>query len=566
MTATTSTTAIEQEQVEAFAGRVVGDIAATMSTIFVALGDKLGLFAALASGGPATPVELAQRTATDERYVREWLHGLTANGYLELDRSTGRFSLPAAHAAVLADEGGLWFLGGGYQELAGMLPVLGRIESAFREGGGVPQAAYADDAYDGMARFTRAWFDHRLPGDWLPVLGDLHSRLESGLRWADVGSGAGRAVIRLAELFPASTFVGYDAFPAQVQRARRAARGRRRRRSGQVRGGRRGRGPAGEVRRDLDVRRRSRRGGPGRTGGGDPPVAGRRRHLPDARDQLRGRPRRQHRTGCIGDVRVQRPLLHDDVAGPGRRGAGDLRLPAGGCRGAGTRRRVRFGPRARYRRSVQPPVRAARMKPRRDLMILVAAVGVSAGGDIGAIAALAVHVQESTHSGLAVASCLLANWLALAVAAPAGGAIVDRADARALLIAASAFQAVVAAALASTPGLPGVLALSVLLGVGGAIAVPAEFALVGAVAAQGPGAKRANARVETARNLGYLLRSSGWCESGGVVERRRGAGVRRRHVRRDRGGCGDAHDPPAWQRRRPMGAPACARRDQAADA
>jgi MFS family permease len=145
------------------------------------------------------------------------------------------------------------------------------------------------------------------------------------------------------------------------------------------------------------------------------------------------------------------------------------------------------------------------MKPRRDLMILVAAVGVSAGGDIGAIAALAVHVQESTHSGLAVAGLFLANWLALAVAAPAGGAIVDRADARGLLIAASAFQAVVAAALASTPGLPGVLALCVLLGLGGAIAVPAEFALVGAVAAQGAGAKRANARVETARNLGYLL-------------------------------------------------------------
>jgi SAM-dependent methyltransferase len=222
MTAT-SPTAIEQEQVEAFAGRVVGDIAATMSTIFVALGDKLGLFSALASGGPATPAELAERTATDERYVREWLHGLTANGYLDLDRPTGRFSLPAAHSAVLADEGGLWFLGGGYQELAGMLPVLGRIESAFREGGGVPQAAYADDAYDGMARFTRAWFDHRLPGDWLPVLGDLQSRLETGLRWADVGAGAGRAVIRLAELFPASTFVGYDAFEAQVQRARRAA-------------------------------------------------------------------------------------------------------------------------------------------------------------------------------------------------------------------------------------------------------------------------------------------------------------------------------------------------------
>jgi SAM-dependent methyltransferase len=221
MTATAAAT--EQERVEAFAGRVVGDIAATMSTIFCALGDKLGLFSALASGGPATPTQLAERTATDERYIREWAHGLTAAGYLELDRPSGRFSLPPAHAAVLADEGGVWFLGGGYQELAGMLPVLGRIEAAFREGGGVPQAAYADDAYDGMSRFTRAWFDHRLAGDWLPALPDLQRRLEKGLRWADVGSGAGRAVIRLAELFPASTFVGYDAFPAQVQRARRAA-------------------------------------------------------------------------------------------------------------------------------------------------------------------------------------------------------------------------------------------------------------------------------------------------------------------------------------------------------
>jgi hypothetical protein len=222
MTAIASTPT-DPQQIEAFAGRVVGDIAATMSTIFCALGDKLGLFSALASGGPATPAQLAERTATDERYVREWLHGLTAGGYLELDRATGLFSLPAAHAAVLADEGGVWFLGGGYQEVAGMLPVLGRIESAFREGGGVPQAAYADDAYDGMARFTRAWFDHRLNGDWLPALPDLQQRLQAGLRWADVGSGAGRAVIRLAELFPASTFVGYDAFPAQVERARRAA-------------------------------------------------------------------------------------------------------------------------------------------------------------------------------------------------------------------------------------------------------------------------------------------------------------------------------------------------------
>jgi 2-polyprenyl-3-methyl-5-hydroxy-6-metoxy-1,4-benzoquinol methylase len=215
--------AVDPGEVEAFAGRAVGDLAATMATIFCSLGDKLGLFAALDADGPATPAELAQSSATNERYVHEWLHGLAAAGYLDYDRATGRYSLPPAHAAVLADEGSVWFLAGGYQELAGMLPALGRIEAAFREGGGVPQAAYPDDAYDGMSRFTRAWFDHRLLGDWLPALPHLQQRLTAGIRWADVGCGAGRGVIRLAEAFPASTFVGYDAFPAQIERARIAA-------------------------------------------------------------------------------------------------------------------------------------------------------------------------------------------------------------------------------------------------------------------------------------------------------------------------------------------------------
>jgi 2-polyprenyl-3-methyl-5-hydroxy-6-metoxy-1,4-benzoquinol methylase len=216
-------TTATQDEVQEFAGRIVADLAATMTTIFCALGDKLGLFTALADGGAATAEELAQRAGVDQRYAAEWLRGLTAAGYLTHDRASGRFELPVAHATLLADEGNVLFLGGGYQELAGMLPALGRIEAAFREGGGVPQAAYDGDAYDGMARFSRAWFDHRLIGEWLPLAPELLRPLHAGVRWADVGCGAGRAVLRLAEAFPASTFVGYDAFPAQVERARRAA-------------------------------------------------------------------------------------------------------------------------------------------------------------------------------------------------------------------------------------------------------------------------------------------------------------------------------------------------------
>ena len=178
---------------------------------FLRAGRQLGLFRALSADGPATPSELAERAGLNERYVREWLYGLAATGYVELDRGSGRFWLPDAHAAVLADEGGVWFLGGGYQELVGMLPALDRVAAAFREGGGVPQAAYSDDAYTGMARLSKSWFDHQLTGTWLPLLPDLVQRLNEGISWADVGCGGGRAVIRLADEYPRSTFVGYDA-------------------------------------------------------------------------------------------------------------------------------------------------------------------------------------------------------------------------------------------------------------------------------------------------------------------------------------------------------------------
>jgi MFS family permease len=142
---------------------------------------------------------------------------------------------------------------------------------------------------------------------------------------------------------------------------------------------------------------------------------------------------------------------------------------------------------------------------RRDLGLVAAAGLVSSAGDLAAVSALAVHLQRTTSSGLAVAALFAANWLALAVGAPWGGALADRLDARKLLVAASLFQAAVAVALAGTTATVGVLALTALLGAGAAVAVPAEFALVGAIAAAGNGAAAANARVETARNLGYAV-------------------------------------------------------------
>ncbi len=212
--------ALDQSHVEAFAGKALGDMAGLMTTLFCVVGDRLGLFASLAHGGPATSEELASRAGVDERYAREWLRGLTAADYLEQDRATGKFSIPAAHVPVLAEEGGPWFFGGVYQETAGALPVLGRVIDVFRGGGGVAQSEYTPDLWAGMERFTGAWFDHLLVPVWLPALPEVARRLEDGADVADVGCGAGRALIRLAESYPKSRFVGYDAFEGQLERAR----------------------------------------------------------------------------------------------------------------------------------------------------------------------------------------------------------------------------------------------------------------------------------------------------------------------------------------------------------
>ena len=211
---------IDEQRVEEFLHTAIGHFSGTMTTLLSALGDKLGLFRDLNENGPATSAELAQRTGIDERYAREWLRGLAAADYLELDRETGRYSLPAEHAVVFAQEGGPMFLCGGYQELAGAISVFDRVGDAFRQGGGVAMDAYPADFYEGLERFTAGWFENLLLGEWLPALPDLDARLREGIVAADVGCGAGRASIKLAQAYPNSTFVGYDAFPGQVERAR----------------------------------------------------------------------------------------------------------------------------------------------------------------------------------------------------------------------------------------------------------------------------------------------------------------------------------------------------------
>lgn len=201
-----------------FLGRLLEDWGATYASVLAALGDRLGLFAALAPQ-PVTAAELAAHLQLDERYVREWANGLTAAGYLEHDATTGEFRLPAEHAPALADEASPYFVGGGYQNLLGLLGVLDQVSDAFRTGAGVPYAEYPIDTFDGMARLTGAAHDHVLVPRWLPLVPDVQARLREGARVVDVGCGQGRAVIAMARAYDRSSFVGIDAHRPNVERA-----------------------------------------------------------------------------------------------------------------------------------------------------------------------------------------------------------------------------------------------------------------------------------------------------------------------------------------------------------
>jgi 2-polyprenyl-3-methyl-5-hydroxy-6-metoxy-1,4-benzoquinol methylase len=204
------------------AERVMADIGAAMTCVMCAVGDRLGLFRAILAG-PATSAELADRAGVSERYTREWLNALAATGYVERDMTSARYSLPKALAPLLAVEGQPFFLGGGYQQLPGLVKSFDDVVRAFREGTGVPAEAYDDDLWEGMERMSAGWFDTLLVQQWLPQLPDVDGRLRDGADVADVGCGNGRALVALARAYPQSRFVGFDSSERAVATARTRA-------------------------------------------------------------------------------------------------------------------------------------------------------------------------------------------------------------------------------------------------------------------------------------------------------------------------------------------------------
>ncbi len=194
-----------------------------MIVILAALADRLGLFKDLASYGPATSREVSARTGLQERYVREWLAAMASAGYLRYEPEGKRFELPPEHAPALVRENGPLFLGGLFQTLPPLVGSLDLLSEAFRGGSGVSSWAYEGDFREGMERFSSAWFENALIPSWIPAMPEVEKKLRSGAAVADVGCGRGRALIRLAQSYPACRCVGYDAFGPSVALARKNA-------------------------------------------------------------------------------------------------------------------------------------------------------------------------------------------------------------------------------------------------------------------------------------------------------------------------------------------------------
>jgi SAM-dependent methyltransferase len=218
------TPAVDLAKLESFVFRAVDEVGATLNAALVVMGDKLGLYRALAEAGPLAPDELAQRTGTAERYVREWLNNQAAGGYVEYDSASGRYTLPPEQAIALTDEESPAYLPGFFQIAIGSVIDSPRITDAVRTGKGIGWHDHVHDVHEGCERFFRPGYNANLVASWLPALDGVVEKLDRGARVADVGCGHGASTILMARTFPNSTYVGYDYHAGSIETARERAK------------------------------------------------------------------------------------------------------------------------------------------------------------------------------------------------------------------------------------------------------------------------------------------------------------------------------------------------------
>jgi SAM-dependent methyltransferase len=213
-------TAVDGQKLEQFVFRAVEEVGATLNAALVVMGDKLGLYRALAGAGAVTPTELARRTELNERIVREWLNAQAAGGYVEYDPSTGSYTLPPEQTIALTDDTSPAYLPGFFQIALGSVVDSPHIIETARTGKGVGWHEHNHDVFDGCERFFRPGYNANLVPAWLPALDGVVEKLEAGGKVADIGCGHGSSTILMAQAFPNSTFVGSDYHDGSIQTAR----------------------------------------------------------------------------------------------------------------------------------------------------------------------------------------------------------------------------------------------------------------------------------------------------------------------------------------------------------
>ena len=214
--------AVDEEKLMGYVHQAVGDFGAVLGAALINIGDKLNLFQAMAGAGPMTAAELAQRTGTAERYVREWASGLAAAGYVDYV-GDGRYELNPEQALVFVDETSPAYVMGGFQGMLAATRIVPKAVDAFRTGDGIGWHEHDSDLFQGTERFFRPGYGANLVQSWIPALDGVEAKLRAGAKVADVGCGYGASTIIMAEAYPKSHFWGFDYHEPSIRHAREIA-------------------------------------------------------------------------------------------------------------------------------------------------------------------------------------------------------------------------------------------------------------------------------------------------------------------------------------------------------
>ena len=214
---------MNKDRIRAFTDKIFADMAGAMSAGLAFIGIKTGLFSAMSGQGPMTAGQVVHATGLQPRYVKEWLNGMVAAGYLEYEATAETYKLPDEHAFLLASEGTDHYAGGLFLMVPVLMRVAPRVAEAFAKGGGVPFDAFGIEGIEALDLLNRGQYEQRLASYWLKSLPDLFRRLEEGASVLDVGCGAGSVALAIAKAFPNTTIVGIDASEGSIEKAKASA-------------------------------------------------------------------------------------------------------------------------------------------------------------------------------------------------------------------------------------------------------------------------------------------------------------------------------------------------------